>query len=283
MTPSIDRYAVFGQPIQHSKSPRIHQLFAQQTGQLLTYVAQEVPPEQFIEVTTTFFAEGGKGLNCTVPLKELAWAYAEHKTERAQLSKAVNTLVLQANGSILGDNTDGYGLVTDLTFNHGVNLHHANILILGAGGASRGIIAPLLAQNPAAMLIANRTPEKAVQLAREFNRPNQLSGCGFADLAQQHFDIIINATSASLSGQLPPLPANVLVDQGICYDLAYANQATPFVNWGFANGALKSLDGLGMLVEQAAEAFYIWRHQRPNSQAVIALLNAERNLCGVGK
>ncbi len=283
MTPSIDRYAVFGQPIQHSKSPRIHQLFAQQTGQLLTYAAHEVPPDQFIKITTAFFAEGGKGLNCTVPLKELAWAYAEHKTERAQLSKAVNTLALQADGSILGDNTDGYGLVTDLTLNHDVNLYNANILILGAGGASRGIIAPLLAQNPSAMLIANRTPEKAVQLAREFNRPNQLSGCGFADLTQQRFDIIINATSASLSGQLPPLPANVLVAQGICYDLAYANQATPFVNWGIANGALKSLDGLGMLVEQAAEAFYIWRHQRPNSQAVITLLNAERNHYTVGE
>lgn len=283
MTRSIDRYAVFGQPIQHSKSPRIHQLFAQQTEQLLTYTAQEVPPEQFVASIQRFFAEGGKGVNCTVPLKELAWTYAEHKTERAQLSKAVNTLARQTDGSILGDNTDGCGLVTDLTLNHAVNLHNANILILGAGGASRGIIAPLLAQNPATMLIANRTPEKAVQLAREFNRPTQLSGCGFADLAQQCFDVIINATSASLTGQLPPLPANLLVNQGICYDLAYANQATPFVKWGLANGALKSVDGLGMLVEQAAEAFYIWRHYRPNSQAVIALLNAERNRCRVGE
>ena len=272
-----DRYAVFGHPIKHSKSPRIHRLFAEQTGQDLEYTALEVPAEQFRTAVATFFAEGGKGLNCTVPLKELAWDYADRKTERARLSKAVNTLALQADGSILGDNTDGLGLTTDLIVNHAIALSGIRILILGAGGASRGIIAPILEQAPQCLVIANRTADKAVKLAAEFQDKGPITGCGFDDLKNRPFDLILNATSASLSGCVPPLPAGVLATGGSCYDLAYGNEPTAFVCWGLEHNAAKSLDGLGMLVEQAAEAFFIWRGVRPKTRPVIGLLNSERH------
>ncbi|MGZ5620833.1 MAG: shikimate dehydrogenase [Methylobacter sp.] len=272
----IDRYAVFGHPIKHSKSPRIHSLFAEQTDQTLEYTAVEVPAEQFQTAVAAFFAEGGKGLNCTVPLKELAWNYANHKTERAELSKAVNTLALQADGSLLGDNTDGIGLVTDLMTNHAITLSGIRILVLGAGGASRGIIGPILQLSPENLVIANRTIEKAAMLAAEFHDKGPVTGCGFDELANRKFDLILNATSASLSGQLPPLPAGLLAAGGNCYDLAYGNEPTAFVRWGLENHAAKSLDGLGMLVEQAAEAFFIWRGVRPQTRPVIELLNSER-------
>ena len=272
----IDNYAVFGYPINHSKSPRIHKIFAEQTGQSLEYSAQEVPAEQFSSAVTAFFSKGGKGLNCTVPLKELAWVYADVKTERAQLSKAVNTLTRQNDGSILGDNTDGVGLVTDLINNHAVTLTDNRILILGAGGASRGIIAPILEQSVHNIVISNRTVDKAIKLAAEFQHKGRIKGCGFNDLNNQQFDLIINATSTSLTGQLPPLPKALLAKNGICYDLAYSNEPTIFVRWGQKNQAVKSLDGLGMLIEQAAEAFFIWRGMRPETQPVIDLLNAER-------
>jgi shikimate dehydrogenase len=273
----LDRYAVLGQPIAHSKSPRIHQLFAEQTGESLQYSALEVPAEQFTDVATSFFANGGKGLNCTVPLKELAWAYAECKTERAQLAKAVNTLALQQDGTILGDNTDGIGLVTDLKHNHDISLAGRRILILGAGGASRGIILPLLEETPESIVIANRTLAKAQQLAIEFASKGRVNACGYSDLNGQEFDLIINATSSSLTDQLPPLPQALLASQGSCYDLAYSNKATVFVRWGIENKALKSLDGLGMLVEQAAAAFTLWRGIRPQTKPIIDLLNAERH------
>ena len=275
---SIDRYAVFGHPIKHSKSPRIHKIFAEQTGQILEYSAQDVPAGHFSEAAAQFFAGGGKGLNCTVPLKELAWAYVDVKTERARTAKAVNTLALQADGSLLGDNTDGIGLVTDLTVNHGIALAGSRILILGAGGASRGIITPILGQSPATIAIANRTIAKAIQLAAEFQGKGSIEGCGFDDLKSKQFDLIINATSSSLSGQLPPLPDGLLAKNGVCYDLAYSNEPTVFVRWGLDNQAQKSLDGLGMLVEQAAEAFFIWRGIRPKTRHVIELLNSERKM-----
>ena len=273
-----DQYAVFGQPIKHSKSPRIHQMFAEQTGQALNYSAQEVSAGQFITAANAFFAQDGKGLNCTVPLKELAWTYADRKTERAELSKAVNTLALQANGSVLGDNTDGCGLITDLISNHGIVLANRRILILGAGGASRGIIGPLLEQSPHSLVIANRTIDKAVKLASEFHNIGRVTACGYTELNNQQYDLILNATSASLSDCVPPLPEFLIAENGICYDLAYGNQPTPFVRWGLEHKATKSLDGLGMLVEQAAEAFFIWRGIRPATKAVIELLNSERLL-----
>ncbi|POZ50397.1 shikimate dehydrogenase [Methylovulum psychrotolerans] len=271
-----DCYAVFGQPISHSKSPRIHGFFAAQTGQDLSYTAQEVAPEHFTARVGDFFAAGGLGLNCTVPLKELAFDYAQVKTPRAERAKAVNTLKRLPDGAVLGDNTDGGGLVTDLLDNHHLTLAGQRILLLGAGGASRGILAPLLEQCPHSLRIANRTAAKAEQLAAEFADLGAVSGGGFADLAGQCFDLILNATSASLSGQLPPLPAGLLSPGGVCYDLAYGNQPTAFVRWGQAQGAAHSLDGLGMLIEQAAEAFRLWRGIHPDSAPLIALFDHER-------
>ncbi|WP_411726423.1 shikimate dehydrogenase [Methyloglobulus sp.] len=272
-----DCYAVFGYPIKHSKSPQIHRLFAEQTQQLLEYTAQEVLAERFKDSVNVFFSQGGKGLNCTLPLKELAWAFADRRTERAELSKAVNTLALQGDGSLLGDNTDGCGLIADLTGNHGISLEGARILILGAGGASRGIIAPILGHSPNHLTIVNRTPEKAIALATEFSILGDVEGCSFADIqGQQPFDLIINATSASLTDEMPPLADDLLAAEGVCYDLAYGNKPTSFVRWGAAHNARKSLDGLGMLVEQAAEAFFLWRSIRPQTKPVIAVLNAER-------
>jgi len=274
---AIDQYAVFGHPINHSKSPRIHGLFAEQTGQRLQYRAADVPAEQFRSAVETFFADGGKGLNCTVPLKELAWQFADRLGDRALLAKAVNTLARQADGRILGDNTDGVGLLNDLTINHRIPLRASRILVLGAGGATRGIVAPLLEQAPAQLVIANRTLEKAEAIADEFADLGELHACGYADL-NSRFDVILNATSASLGGDLPPLADDILADGGCCYDLAYANQPTAFVNWGLRHGASLCLDGLGMLVEQAAEAFYLWRDVRPDTRPVIDLLNRERTL-----
>ncbi|WNB76463.1 shikimate dehydrogenase [Methylomonas koyamae] len=271
-----DRYAVFGHPIGHSKSPRIHKLFAEQTGQNLVYTAQEVPADTFKAAADAFFAAGGKGLNCTVPLKELAWNYANSLSEAAAAAKAVNTLALAADGSILGDNTDGIGLLNDLIANLRIELPGAAILILGAGGACRGILAPLLKQKPASLVIANRTPARAQAIADDFKPLFPVEACGYGALPGQSFNLIINATAASLSDELPPLPAGLLAANGTCYDLAYANRPTAFVRWGLANGAAKSVDGLGMLVEQAAEAFYIWRGRRPATAPVIGLLDAER-------
>lgn len=273
----IDQYAVFGHPIGHSKSPIIHRLFAKQTAQEITYIAQDVPSEKFDTAINDFFQQGGKGLNCTVPLKELAWQRADQLSKRAQFSKAVNTLVLQENGQLLGDNTDGIGLVTDLTVNHSISLVDSRILILGAGGASRGIISPLMDQSPANIMVVNRTVEKAHLLCKEFSQIGEISACGYDALKNQQFDLILNATSASLSGKLPPLAENILAPKGNCYDLAYGVEPTAFVKWGLQQGAEQSLDGLGMLVEQAAEAFFIWRGVRPETRGIIDFLNSERN------
>ena len=272
----IDSYAVFGHPIEHSKSPLIHKLFAIQTEQQIEYTSQNVPADQFIKTVSSFFEQGGKGLNCTLPLKELAWEYAECKTERAEISKAVNTLAMQSNGTVLGDNTDGHGLIKDLITNNSINLSNIKILVLGAGGASRGIIGPLLEKNPERIVIANRTINKAKNLAEEFNKKGEIYGCGFESLKNQQFDLIINATSASLSSQLPPLPSDLLIKEGNCYDLAYGNEPTTFVRWGIKNNASKSMDGLGMLVEQAAEAFFIWRGINPETKPVIDFINSQR-------
>lgn len=273
---TTDRYAVIGSPIKHSKSPRIHQLFAEQTQQSIEYVAQEVPAERFKASVVEFFSKGGKGLNCTLPLKELAWAFADRSTKRAELSRAVNTLILQDDDRILGDNTDGCGLITDLTVNHGVALKGTRILLLGAGGASRGILGPLLERSPKHLILANRTRQKAKDLAAEFCIEGDIEGCGYADLKGEQFDLIINATSASLYDDLPPLTDDLLAPECVCYDLAYGNKPTTFVQWGKMQNAKKSLDGLGMLVEQAAEAFHLWRKVRPETKSVIDALNAGR-------
>ncbi len=273
-----DKYAVFGHPIKHSQSPRIHTLFAQQTHQLnMTYSAQDVPAEEFELSVKDFVSNGGRGLNCTVPLKELAYSMASELSARAMLAKAVNTLVVSDDGQLYGDNTDGIGLIQDLTLNLQLDLGGHDILLLGAGGASRGILGPLLDQSPNRLIIANRTVAKAETLAFEFNDCGALHARSLADLKGYTFDLIINATAASLSNELPDIPRDILNKHGCCYDLAYGCEPTAFVRWGLEYGASKSVDGLGMLVEQAAEAFALWRGVRPDTFEVIDLLNAERN------
>lgn len=274
--PSTDRYAVFGHPISHSQSPRIHRLFAEQTGQQLIYSAVDVTPETFETSVNEFIQSGGRGLNCTVPLKELAFRRAETLSIRGQRSKAVNTLALLPDGTLYGENTDGIGLTRDLTQNLGIELNGQRILILGAGGATRGILEPLLQSKPRQLDIANRTPNKAIKLASEFADLGPITGGGFQTFAGESYDIILNATAASLTGELPDLPPGILAQDGTCYDLAYGQQPTAFVRWGQKQGARLSVDGIGMLVEQAAEAFLLWRGIRPETAPVLAALNAAR-------
>jgi shikimate dehydrogenase len=268
----LDRYAVFGHPIGHSRSPDIHARFAAQTRQSMEYRAIDVPAERFETALKLFIEQGGRGLNCTVPLKELAFQAADQLSERARRSGAVNTLKILENGHLWGDNTDGVGLYRDLTTNLGLALQGKRILILGAGGATRGIIEPLLAADPQCLWIANRTLERAERLAENFKTLGQIFAVGFAQLQGSAFDLILNATSASLNGALPPLPEGLLAPGGSCYDLAYGKEPTPFVRWGQDQGASLSADGIGMLVEQAAEAFQIWRGIFPETLPVIEAL-----------
>lgn len=267
----MDRYAVVGNPIAHSKSPIIHQLFAEQTGQSLTYDKLLVELTAFDEEVTSFFALGGRGLNVTVPFKEQAYRYADTMTERGRLAGAVNTLALQNDGTVLGDNTDGSGLVADLLA-LGWALREQRILILGAGGAVRGIVGPLLAQQPQSLLIANRTVEKAGAIAQIFPA-GAVEVSGYAEL-RGNFDLVINGTSASLAGELPPVPNGLVGADSAAYDLMYGAEPTAFLRWAAEQGVGQSADGLGMLVEQAAEAFYLWRGVRPETRPVLAKLRA---------
>ena len=270
----MDRYVVFGNPIGHSKSPLIHRLFAEQTGEALDYSTLLAPLEDFTGCAREFFLHG-RGANVTVPFKEEAYRLANALTERAQRAGAVNTLSKLADGSLLGDNTDGAGLVRDLTVNAGLSLAGKRILLLGAGGAVRGALEPLLAQQPASLVIANRTVEKAERLAELFDDLGPVSASGF-DWLSEPVDLIINATSASLSGDVPPI-AGSLVEPGktFCYDMMYAKEPTAFCRWATEHGAAMAMDGLGMLVEQAAEAFYLWRGVRPDSAPVLAELRKQ--------
>lgn len=270
----MDRYGVFGNPIGHSKSPLIHRLFAEQTGQQLSYEALLAPPDGFTAFARDFFANG-RGGNVTVPFKEQAYQLADSLTPRAQRAGAVNTLSKQDDGGLLGDNTDGAGLVRDLTVNAGVSLQGKRILLLGAGGAARGVVAPILAENPQALVIANRTVEKAEQLAKLFADLGPVVAAGF-DWLEAPVDLIINATSASLAGELPPIsPSLIQADHTVCYDMMYGKGLTAFNQWASEQGAARTLDGLGMLVEQAAEAFFLWRGVRPDSAVVLAELRQQ--------
>ena len=269
MTQKIDRYAVFGNPIKHSKSPQIHTLFAEQTGQILNYTAELVEVGQFDQAIKDFIQHNGKGLNVTVPFKEDAWKCATQHSERALRAGAVNTLMVRQDGSLYGDTTDGTGLVRDLIQNHNIQIKDKDILLIGAGGAVRGVLEALLQQQPSSLLIANRTKQKAVQLAKDFSDLGQLNGCGLDEINKMSFDIVINGTSASLQGDLPPLPETIFKSKSSSYDMMYAAQATPFMIWSEAHGATQIFDGLGMLVEQAAESFYIWRNVRPETKPVI--------------
>ena len=269
----MDRYGVFGNPIGHSKSPQIHRLFAEQTEQALGYEPLLAPLDNFSGFAREFFARG-LGANVTVPFKEEAFRLADQLTERARRAGAVNTLKKLDDGTLLGDNTDGVGLVRDLLDNAGVLLQGKRILLLGAGGAVRGVLEPLLAQRPATLVIANRTVGKAERLAGEFAELGPVSASAFEQL-QGPFDVIVNGTSASLGGELPPL-ADGLIRSGasFCYDMMYGAEPTPFCQWASDLGA-QTRDGLGMLVEQAAVAFELWRGVRPTSAPVLAQLRQQ--------
>lgn len=275
-----DRYAVFGNPVGHSKSPRIHALFAAQTGQDISYQAILAEREGFAAAISAFIAaaEGpARGANVTVPFKEESFRLATRRTSRAEAAGAVNTLTFDA-GAISGDNTDGAGLIRDLTHNLGCDPAGRRILLLGAGGAARGVILPLLLENPAELVIANRSEETAARLALEFSR---LPGCalnvkpdatGFTGLGGRQFDLVINATSAGLSGAVLPLPTSVFAPRCVAYEMVYG-RTTPFMQQAREAGA-RVADGLGMLVEQAAEAFFIWRGVRPQTAPVLAALRS---------
>lgn len=275
MQATLDHYAVMGNPIAHSKSPLIHAAFARQTHQAMDYQAilVDTAPGAFNEAVQQFQAQNGCGLNVTVPFKQDAWQLATQRTPRAERAGAVNTLWF-SQGKIHGDTTDGAGLVRDILQNHRGEFAQQRVLILGAGGAVRGVLESILAEKPSCCVIANRTVAKAQELADVFASLGTVIGCAYEALPGQQFDLVINGTSASLQGELPPLPADLLAKDAWCYDMMYAKTATIFMRWAQQHGAVRTLDGLGMLVEQAAESFFIWRGVRPETTEVIQQLRA---------
>lgn len=268
-----DRYAVIGHPIEHSKSPLIHTEFARQTGQDMAYGRILGNPDDFAGDLKRFLAEGGLGMNVTVPFKEQAWEVADERSPRAESAGAANTLILLPDGRLRGDNTDGVGLVHDLARNHGFDFRGKRVLLLGAGGATRGVLRPLLGTSLESLVIANRTAAKALDLAASA-ADERVGGCGLDQLGGQGFDLIINATSAGLHGEVPAIPHDCLASDGWTYDMLYGDRPTPFLRWGRDRGAALALDGLGMLVEQAAESFVLWRGVRPVTGPVIAMLRS---------
>ncbi len=264
-----------GHPIAHSKSPFIHAAFAAQTGERLRYEAICVEPGTFAEAVAAFQDAGGRGLNVTLPFKEEAFAIADTASERARLAGAANTLCLDPAGKRRADNTDGIGLVRDLRDNHGIALDGLRVLLLGAGGAARGVVAPLLAANPQSLVIANRTHERAVELARRFQPIGPVSALALGAVEGREFDLLINATSASLQDQVPDIPVSAVAEGGCCYDLMYAAGPTPFMRWARDSAGDCNVDGAGMLVEQAAEAFFLWRGVRPRTREVITALREQ--------
>lgn len=268
----FDRYAVIGNPIAHSKSPDIHARFAQQTAQQLTYERLLAPLDGFFETVQTFIANGGKGLNVTVPFKLEAHALATSLTERAKAAGAVNTLMFRGE-QIIGDNTDGVGLVQDIVKNAHVPVTGKSVLLLGAGGAARGVILPLLEQRPASLVLANRTVSKAEELAAQFGTGKDIEVSSFEAL-HTPFDIVINATAASLTADVPPIAPAVFAPHTLAYDMMYGAAPTSFMQFAAQQGA-QTRDGLGMLVEQAAESFFQWRQVRPLTDAVYAALRSQ--------
>ena len=263
------RYAVMGNPVAHSKSPAIHKLFAHQFGHNIEYTALWVDTDGFADAAEQFRAEGGKGFNVTVPFKLEAFKLADNLSDRAKLAGAVNTIRFEPDGKIFGDNTDGTGLVHDLTKNLNVQLRGKKILVLGAGGAVRGVLGPLLKQNPAVLVIVNRTVSKAKELAPVFAALGKIEAIGYDELVGKRFDVVINGTSASLEGEMPPLPVNIFANNAVAYDMMYGDKPTPFLEWAMLHGAAVVADGLGMLVEQAAESYLLWRGVRPDTRPVI--------------
>lgn len=265
------RFAVIGNPIKHSKSPEIHEAFAQQFGLALSYEAISLDATVFEQGVRNLQASGLTGLNITVPFKQTAWQLADELTDRARASKAVNTLSFSDSDLIAGDNTDGIGLMRDLENNLGFIIKGSKILVSGAGGAARGILPALIEGQPKKIVITNRTPSKARELLTDLNSPENVSTCP-PEKIEDNFDIVINATSASLSGQVAFLREEIFGPSTLAYDLAYGDKTTAFLRWALHSGAKQTVDGLGMLVEQAAEAFYIWNRHRPDTSPVISAL-----------
>ncbi len=262
-------YAVMGNPISHSQSPLIHAEFAKQTCEKIDYTAIQVDIGGFEQAVGNFHANGGAGLNVTVPFKQDAFAYATQHSERASTAQAANTLVLKGQ-EVFADNTDGIGLVRDLTTNKNIVLTQKRLLILGAGGAVQGVLGPLFEEQPTSVTIVNRTVDKAFALKKRFSHFGEIKACSYEELAQHpSYDVVINATSAGIGGELPPIRANIVSSNSVCYDMFYAAQDTAFVAWSKQQGVAAAYDGLGMLVEQAAESFFLWRNKTPDTQPVI--------------
>ncbi len=268
----MSRYAVIGNPVSHSKSPLIHQLFAAQSGIQLDYSAIEVAADNFDNFVEKFFQDGGAGLNVTVPFKESAFKLVQECSSRAQVARAVNTLYINSSQQLCGDNTDGIGLLTDLKANCGIQLTGKNILILGAGGAVRGILGMLIKELPGSITLLNRTLARAHALQQDFAKIANIDVHDYSSSVNKQFDLIINATSAGLVSELPPVHASMIGPDCVCYDMVYGDKAAAFVLWARKHGAKVAVDGLGMLVEQAAESFYIWHGVKPQTAPVIAAL-----------
>lgn len=266
-------YGVIGHPVAHSRSPFIHGMFARQTGRNIIYRLHDVHPDRLHAYVIEFWKRGGKGLNVTVPHKVSASGIARALSERATRAGAVNTLLMDAHG-ITGDNTDGAGLVRDLTLNLKVTLGGARILLAGSGGAARGVIGPLLDQSPSLIVIAGRSAPRADALARQFEALGPVAGCALDAISDMHFDLIINATSAGLAGELPMIPPGVIGPESFCYDMSYARAGTAFIAWAREHGCRRSAHGWGMLVEQAAESFELWHGVRPLTAPVLDALIA---------
>jgi len=267
-----DRYALVGHPVEHSRSPLIHQLFARQTAQNMTYELIDAEPKSFETAVRGFAAAGGKGLNVTVPHKEAAFALVDEISEPANAARAVNTIKF-VDGRLRGENTDGLGLIRDLVVNQRVTLPGRRVLVLGAGGAARGIVGPLLAAGPAELVIANRTKARADEIVEQFGAGAALRAAAFDELGSlAAFDLLINATSAGLKGEAPPFPGSLVGPETVGYDLVYSVKDTPFVAWARSHGAARALQGWGMLIEQAAESFFIWRNVRPDTKPILKQL-----------
>jgi shikimate dehydrogenase len=267
-----DQYGIVGHPVAHSWSPFIHGMFAKSTAQNLVYRLFDIPPDNFRREALRLFTGGVRGLNVTLPHKQAAAELVNELTPRAERAQAVNTIAFFEDTSLLGDNTDGLGLMADLERNLGLHLADKRILILGAGGAVRGVLGPLLERELREVIIANRTPDRARKLAAEFADMGQISGCGFADVSGPPYDLVINATSASLQGEMPAMPAGLVGEETVCYDMAYGRGHTPFTLWAKSLHAARTTKGWGMLVEQAAESFLLWRGIRPDTQPVLQAL-----------
>ena len=271
---TVFHYAVIGNPVRHSKSPQIHALFARQEKINIDYQAILADPASFTATVKHFHSQGGLGLNVTVPFKIQACRACHQLNHYAQAAQAVNTISFDDQQGWQGANTDGIGLLRDLTVNLGFDLKNKSVLILGAGGATQGILLPLLQAKPEQLLIANRTPAKAIRLADEFKTAGPVEACDYKDLTSGPFDIVINATSASLNNDLPPLKNTIVSRQSLCYDLAYSDTPTPFLNWAQQQNVQSHHDGIGMLIEQAAESYFIWRDFRPDTSRVFKALRA---------